>query len=82
MPAPETAIREVRVRAFQIPTDAPEADGAQAWDSTTLVTVEVTSGGRDGLGPTYASRAAAEVVRDTLADVVLGLDVLHIPAAI
>src|SRR5438270_888438 len=81
MAAPEAAISEVRADAFRIPTDAPEADGTYAWNATTLVTVEVAAGDRRGLGYTYASRAAAEVVRETLADVVVGLDAFDIPAA-
>jgi L-alanine-DL-glutamate epimerase-like enolase superfamily enzyme len=80
MAAPEARIGAVRATAYRIPTDAPEADGTFAWDSTTLVLVEVDAGGKTGLGYTYASAAAAGVVRDTLADVVVGLDALQIPA--
>ena len=35
----------IDVSAYRIPTDAPEADGTFAWQSTTLVVVEA-SGGR------------------------------------
>ena len=38
-------IERVEVSAYQIPTDAPEADGTYAWDATTLVLVEATAGG-------------------------------------
>ncbi|MFL5785270.1 MAG: enolase C-terminal domain-like protein [Bacteriovoracaceae bacterium] len=50
---------EVRVRAFNIPTERPEQDGTLEWDSTTLVTVELTEEGVTGLGYTYADKATA-----------------------
>ena len=37
----EVPIRNVRAHAFTIPTDTPEADGTIAWNSTTLVVVEM-----------------------------------------
>ena len=46
-------------RTDKIPTDAPEADGTYAWDSTTLVLVEARAGGKTGLGYTYADTATA-----------------------
>jgi hypothetical protein len=33
-----------------VPTDFPESDGTFAWEKTTLVLVEVSAGGRRGLG--------------------------------
>ncbi len=45
---PQAPIERVRARAFKIPTDKPEADGTIAWNSTTLVLVEVSGGGRKG----------------------------------
>jgi len=81
MAAADAAIGQVRAAAYRIPTDAPEADGTFAWDSTTLVTVEVEAAGRTGLGYTYAAAAAANVVRDNLAEVVIGRDAFAIPAA-
>jgi L-alanine-DL-glutamate epimerase-like enolase superfamily enzyme len=81
MPAAEAAIAEVWASAYRIPTDAPEADGTLAWDSTTLVIAEVDAGGETGLGYTYASAAAAAVVRVALAPAVVGRDVFQSPAA-
>lgn len=72
-------IRRVRARAFRIPTDAPEADGTIAWDSTTLVLVEIEAGGVTGLGYSYASAAAVEVVSGVLAPVLDGQDTFDIP---
>ncbi len=67
-----SAIDAVAVRAFTVPTDAPESDGTLAWDSTTVVVVEARSGVARGIGWTYAPEAAGRVVEETLADVVRG----------
>ncbi len=45
-------IERLDVSAYKIPTDAPESDGTYQWEATTLVLVEVTAGGRTGLGYT------------------------------
>ena len=39
-------ITSVEVGAYTVPTDLPEADGTMAWDSTTMMLVELraTSG--------------------------------------
>ncbi|HET7355976.1 MAG TPA: enolase C-terminal domain-like protein [Nocardioidaceae bacterium] len=66
--------------AYTIPTDIPESDGTLAWDSTTLVLVQVRAGGHTGVGYTYAGPAAAAVVSGKLAGVVEGRDA-HTPAA-
>ncbi len=79
--APDVAVESVRARAFTIPTDAPEADGTLKWSSTTLVLVEVSGGGRSGLGFSYAARAAAALVHELLCDAVVGMDALSPPAA-
>jgi L-alanine-DL-glutamate epimerase-like enolase superfamily enzyme len=70
----------VTARAFRIPTDAPEADGTIAWQSTTLIVVEAAAGGTVGLGYTYAGAAACRVVTDTLAEIVEGHDAFEIPS--
>ena len=74
-------IVRVEAAAYKIPTDAREADGTFAWNSTTLVVVRVTAGGMTGLGYTYADTATAALVRDSLAAVIAGRDALAIPAA-
>jgi L-alanine-DL-glutamate epimerase-like enolase superfamily enzyme len=71
----------IEVAAYTIPTDAPEADGTLAWDSTTMVLVEVRSGEVCGTGWTYGPPACARMITDQLADVVLGHDALDIGAA-
>lgn len=78
-----TALKVDRIdtSAYVIPTDQPEADGTIAWDSTTLVVVEATSGDVRGLGYTYADEATATLIRDKLAAVVSGREAFDIPDA-
>ena len=73
-------IESIDVSAYTIPTDSPESDGTYAWDRTTLVLVEAKAGGKSGLGYTYANVATARFVREVLADVVTGRDVMSVPA--
>jgi L-alanine-DL-glutamate epimerase-like enolase superfamily enzyme len=74
-------IDRVEVAAYTVPTEAPESDGTLEWDSTTIIVVEIASGTTTGLGYTYAAPAAANVVHDTLTDVVLGRDPMATGAA-
>lgn len=66
---------------YTVPTDAPEADGTLAWNSTTLVLATVRCGEATGLGWTYAPAAAAKLVDDLLAPAVTGLSILDVPRA-
>lgn len=77
----DTRIRELRVSAYTVPTDAPESDGTFEWNATTLVIAELFAGGAMGLGYTYADTSTAVFVRDRLGPVVCGLDAMGIPAA-
>lgn len=43
-------------------------------DTTTLVLVDICAGGRRGIGYTYSVRTAAQVIRDTLAPLVVHHD--------
>src|SRR5437588_3161072 len=75
-------IERLEVSTYRIPTDRPEADGTISWDSTTMVLVEaVADSGLRGLGFTYASRAAATLIDEMLAEVVVGLPVESLAAA-
>jgi L-alanine-DL-glutamate epimerase-like enolase superfamily enzyme len=71
-------IESVRASAYTIPTDAPEGDGTFAWDSTTLILVEVSADGRTGTGWTYGSAACASVVARDLAAVVEGREAMDV----
>ena len=67
-------ITRIDVRVYEIPTDAPEADGTLEWSSTTMVVVEIAAGDVKGLGYTYAHAAAALVVAGKLAGCLDGED--------
>ena len=60
------------VAAYTIPTDAPEGDGTFAWDSTTLIVVELMCGNVKGLGYTYSHQTAALLARDLIDKAVAG----------
>lgn len=77
----EAPVERVTAAVYRIPTDAPEADGTIAWDSTTMVVVTVSGGGRTGLGASYTAPAAAQLVEQTLAPVVTGGCALDVTAA-
>jgi L-alanine-DL-glutamate epimerase-like enolase superfamily enzyme len=75
------AVEEIHVSVYRIPTDAPESDGTYEWDSTTIVIVQVSSGGKRGLGYTYADTSTAKLIDDKLKDVVIGCDAMSISGA-
>src|SRR5207253_2557791 len=75
----EARVESVEVSAYEIPTEEPESDGTLEWDSTTIVVVEVSGGGRSGLGYTYGDRAAGALIRSKLAGVVAGTDPMNVP---
>ena len=66
----QAPIEELEVGAYTVPTDAPEADGTLAWDSTTIVVVHAYAGGECGLGYTYADVATAKLIESKLASIV------------
>jgi L-alanine-DL-glutamate epimerase-like enolase superfamily enzyme len=72
--ASRETVEKVTVRCFRIPTDSPEADGTFAWNATTLVVAEVAAGRAIGLGYTYASPAAADVIQRELTGVIRDQD--------
>jgi L-alanine-DL-glutamate epimerase-like enolase superfamily enzyme len=71
----------VGTAVYTVPTDAPEGDGTLAWDSTTMVVVQVSGGGTTGLGYTYGAAATARIVEQQLAGVVTGRCAWDVPAA-
>lgn len=74
-------ISDVKARAYTIPTDAPEADGTLAWDSTTLVVATARAAGMTGLGWTYGHAAIAQLIETELATAVHGRDALDVQAS-
>ncbi len=75
----DVTIQAVRAACYVIPTDGPEADGTLTWDKTTLVAVHAEAGGRTGLGWTYSTSGAAQVVSEMLAEVVVGQQLADVP---
>jgi L-alanine-DL-glutamate epimerase-like enolase superfamily enzyme len=73
-------ISRVDTGVYRFPTPEPEADGTLSWDATTAVTVTLEAGGQTGLGWTYSSPAAANVIGDHLAGAVTGMDAFDIAA--
>ena len=73
-------ITDVRAAVYDIPTDAPEADGTLAWDHTTMVLVTAVAGGREGIGWSYAAGAAADLVTHLLKPVAVGRPAFGVPA--
>jgi L-alanine-DL-glutamate epimerase-like enolase superfamily enzyme len=80
-PPAEVTVEQLRVSAYTIPTDAPEADGTLAWDVTTIVVVQADGGGETGLGYTYADTATATLIDAHLRTIVDGANALAPRAA-
>ncbi|MEU6673136.1 enolase C-terminal domain-like protein [Streptomyces sp. NPDC046853] len=74
-------VESLAMSAYLVPADAPEADGTFAWESTTVVFVELTAGPATGTGWTYAPASTVALMAERLAPAVTGLDALDIPAA-
>ncbi|MBV9768404.1 MAG: mandelate racemase [Bryobacterales bacterium] len=71
-------IEKVEVSAFKVPTKTPESDGTLEWHDTTIVIVHITGGGSVGLGYTYADVSTAQLIEQTLAPKIKGLNALAI----
>jgi L-alanine-DL-glutamate epimerase-like enolase superfamily enzyme len=65
-------IAATNANAYTIPTDAPEADGTFAWQSTTLVVVEIQCESATGIGYTYSHKSAAPLARELMKKCVEG----------
>ncbi len=72
----DVPVRELEVGAYEVPTDAPEADGTLSWDSTTIVVVHARAGDEQGVGYTYADTSTAALIRSKLADIARGKDAM------
>ncbi|MFZ0591838.1 MAG: enolase C-terminal domain-like protein [Bryobacteraceae bacterium] len=79
-PAPETTIASARISAVRIPTDQPESDGTAAWDSTTVVLIELTAAGVTGLGFSYTNESAANLSYQLIQKAIIGRDPFDIPS--
>lgn len=72
-------IEHAEASVYTVPTDAPEADGTLDWVDTTLVLVNIWAGKWHGLGYTYANRAVATLVTDTLLPSILHRNAMDLP---
>jgi L-alanine-DL-glutamate epimerase-like enolase superfamily enzyme len=77
----EAPLTHVSAAAYEIPTDAPEADGTLEWDRTVLVVVEIEAGGETGLGYTYADGSILRLIERKLGSVISGHSAFDIAAA-
>ena len=70
----QATITRCSIAVYTVPTDAPEADGTYAWQSTTMILVRLQAAGETGLGYTYADASAAKLVEALLTKHVRGKD--------
>jgi hypothetical protein len=75
------ALEDPRVSSYTIPAGTPESDRTLKWDRTTMVLVEVSAGGKDGFGCSYAGIATAKLIEKLLAKKVSGRNAFDIPGA-
>ena len=74
-------VGHIAASAYEIPTDAPEADGTLEWDRTTLVVVEIAAGGETGLGYTYSDASIVAQIENKLAAILDGRSAFDISGA-
>jgi len=77
---PEHSIKTFEVRAYTVPTETPEADGTIEWNQTTIVLVQISADGDNGLGYSFAASASAQIADSVLKPLVLERNALDIPA--
>ncbi|MGQ0815001.1 MAG: enolase C-terminal domain-like protein [Gemmatimonadota bacterium] len=74
-------IDTVDVAAYKVPTQSPESDGTLEWNATTIVVVKVRGADMWSLGYTYADAACAHFIAEHFSDLLIGHDVMAVPAA-
>ncbi len=67
-------IEDVKVSAYQVPTDLPEADGTISWDSTTMIFVEIIAAGKTGT----AHEETGVVIEKTLKQLVVEKNAMNV----
>jgi L-alanine-DL-glutamate epimerase-like enolase superfamily enzyme len=72
-------IKEIAVSCYTVPTETPESDGTLKWEKTTVVLVEVSAGGKEGIGYSYADVATGKLIESLLADLIKGRNALDLP---
>jgi len=79
--ATDIAVEWLEVSAYTVPTDFLESDGTLQWDSTTMILVEASGGGKKGLGYTYGDVSVGKMIESKLKSVVEGRDALDVQAS-
>jgi L-alanine-DL-glutamate epimerase-like enolase superfamily enzyme len=74
-------VEKLTAAAFRIPLAALESDGTFEWDSTTLVVVQIEADGETGIGYTYTDAAAAQLINERLAPLIIGSNVMDVSHA-
>jgi L-alanine-DL-glutamate epimerase-like enolase superfamily enzyme len=74
-------IARSEVSVYRVPTDSPESDGTFEWDATTMILVQLSAGNKTGVGYTYGHACIAQLIRETLAPLVMGRDAFDVPGA-
>lgn len=65
-------VEEVQVDFFRIPTEKPESDGTLTWSSTGMLCVQIHCQGYTGLGYSYTTEAAAQIVKKHFVELIVG----------
>ncbi len=72
------SVERIEVSAYTVPTDSPESDGTLQWDSTTMILVEASGGGKRGLGYTYGDVSVGKLIQSKLTSTVEGRDAMDV----
>lgn len=69
-------VGRLEVCHYKVPTDSPESDGTLQWDHNNITIVTAHAEEKQGIGYTYGRGPVAELIRETLQEVVQGKDAL------
>lgn len=72
------AITDVSADVYRVELDEPHADGTLTWRAITVVVATVHAGGVAGVGWTYGTGGAADVIRDVLSTAIDGMDAMDV----
>ncbi len=70
-----------KITVYQVPTGQQphESDGTATWDHTGVVVVELSAGGKSGIGFSYTDPAASAIAKDLVSKDVIGKSAFDIP---
>ncbi len=79
--ATDVAVERLSISAYTVPLETEESDGTLKWDSTTMILVEASGGGKKGLGYTYGDVSVGKFIESKLVEQAEGTDALSPPVA-